>query len=92
MFAIRFLLIVVLSFLFYLTVVIEKGEFDYMQPSAECYRRQMLKSVEKFGAGQFDHSNHTHVCFGKVHFVNITHAMYCKVYTSQVVYVMNGAL
>lgn len=46
-------------------VVIEKGEFDYMKPSAECYRRQMLKSVEKFGAGQFDHNNHTHVCFGK---------------------------
>ena len=71
-----------------LTVVFEKGEFDYMQPSAECYRRQMLKSVEKFGAGQFDHNNHTHVCFGKVHFVNITHVVYCKVYR----YVMNGAL
>ena len=71
MFAIQLLLISVLSFLLYLTVVIEKGEFDYVQPSAECYRRQMLKSVEKFGDGQFDHNNHTHVCFGKVHFVNI---------------------
>ena len=80
MFVIQLLLISVLSFSLYLTVVIEKGEFDYMQPSTECYRRQMLKSVEKFGDGQFDHNNHTHVCFGKVHVVNITHVFYCKVY------------
>ena len=50
--------------------MIEKGDFDYMQPSAECYRMQMLKTVEKFGDGQFDYNNHTHVCFHKVHFVN----------------------
>ncbi|KAJ7382346.1 hypothetical protein OS493_035623 [Desmophyllum pertusum] len=44
-------------------VVIENGEFDYMHPSAECYRRQMLRSVEKFVDGPFDYNNHTHVCF-----------------------------
>lgn len=71
------------SFSFYETVVIEKGEFDYMQPSAECYRRQMLKSVEKFGDGQFDHNNHTHVCFRKVHFVNNKYILYCKVNSSK---------
>ena len=54
-----------LSF-FFLTVVIEKGEFDYMHPSAECYRRQMLKSIEKFGDFPLDSNNHTHVCFHEV--------------------------
>ena len=51
--------------------MIEKGGFDYMHPSAECYRKQMLTSVEKFVDGQFDFNNHTHVCFRKVRFVNI---------------------
>ena len=51
--------------------MIEKGGFDYMHPSAECYRKQMLTSVEKFVDGQFDFNNHTHVCFRKVQFVNI---------------------
>lgn len=53
--------------------MIENGKFDYMQPSAECYRKQMLKSVEKFGDGPFDYNNHTHVCCHKVHFVNKMH-------------------
>jgi len=40
----------------------------------------MLKSVEKFGDGQFDHNNHTHVCFRKVHFVNkYIYILYCEV-------------
>lgn len=60
--------------------MIEKGEFDYMQPSAECYRSQMLKSVVKFGDRQFDHNNHTHVCFRKVRFVNkYIYILYCEV-------------
>ncbi|KAM7427970.1 hypothetical protein ABFA07_020984 [Porites harrisoni] len=44
-------------------VVIENGEFDYMIPSAECYRRQMLNSAEKFGSFPLESNNHTHVCF-----------------------------
>ena len=51
--------------------MIEKGGFDYMHPFAECYRKQMLTSVEKFVDGQFDFNNHTHVCFRKVHFIDI---------------------
>ena len=48
------------------TVVIENGEFDYMIPSAECYRRQMLNSAEKFGSFPLESNNHTHVCFHQV--------------------------
>ena len=46
--------------------MIEAGEFDYMHPSAECYRQQMLTSIEKFGGVPFDYSRHTHVCLNKV--------------------------
>nr|XP_058947524.1 L-fucose kinase-like [Pocillopora verrucosa] len=46
-------------------VVIEKGEFDYMQPSAECYRRQMRGSITSSTTGPFELCVHTHVCFHK---------------------------
>ena len=48
------------------TVVIENGEFDYMIPSAECYKRQMLNSAEKFGSFPLESNYHTHVCFHQV--------------------------
>ena len=53
---------------FHLTVVIENGVFDYMQPSAECYRRQMLKSIEfaNVGGVPFDFNRHTHVSWFQV--------------------------
>ncbi|KAL9974567.1 hypothetical protein ACROYT_G011618 [Oculina patagonica] len=47
--------------------VLENGTFDYMKPSAECYRRQMLHSVKllNFSGMSFDCNGHTHVSLCK---------------------------
>ena len=42
-----------------------------MQPSAECYRRQMRGSIISFKTGPFELCMHTHVCFHKVQFHQI---------------------
>ena len=42
-----------------------------MQPSAECYRRQMRGSITNFTTGPFELCMHTHVCFHKVQFHQI---------------------
>ncbi|KAM7427969.1 hypothetical protein ABFA07_020983 [Porites harrisoni] len=48
-------------------VLLENGTFDYSKPSAECYRRQMLNSIEFLSQSgvKFDFNNHTHVSIGK---------------------------
>ena len=42
-----------------------------MQPSAECYRRQMRGSITSSTTGPFELCVHTHVCFHKVQFHQI---------------------
>ncbi|XP_073233472.1 L-fucose kinase-like [Porites lutea] len=48
-------------------VLLENGTFDYSKPSAECYRRQMLNSIEFLSQSgvKFDFNNHTHVSICK---------------------------
>ncbi|CAH3175669.1 unnamed protein product, partial [Porites lobata] len=48
-------------------VLLENGTFDYSKPSADCYRRQMLDSIEFLSQSgvKFDFNNHTHVSIGK---------------------------
>ncbi|KAJ7382350.1 hypothetical protein OS493_035627 [Desmophyllum pertusum] len=48
-------------------VVIENGKFDYMKPSAECYRRQMLNSIKllNFSGVSFDCNRRMHVSLCK---------------------------
>ncbi|CAH3175674.1 unnamed protein product [Porites lobata] len=52
-------------------VLLENGTFDYSKPSAECYRRQMLDSIEFLSQSgvKFDFNNHTHVSICKVSYV-----------------------
>ena len=52
-----------------------------MQPSAECYRRQMRGSITSSTTGPFELCVHTHVCFHKVQFHQIDplHCVSCGV-------------